>query len=99
MVACGCPTGSGESTIQAVGVFSPSAGTSAAIAKILETQGWSETCHRNYGPREPGGEPDCGQGLLEEFGSWEEVVARWPGAVALRVAVLTEERDANVGPD
>ena len=28
--ACGCPTGSGESTIQPVGVFPPSAGTSAA---------------------------------------------------------------------
>ena len=33
------------------------------------------------------------KGFLEEFGLVEEVVARWPGAVALRVAVPTEERD------
>ena len=33
------------------------------------------------------------KGFLEEFGLVEEVVARWPGAVALRVAVPTKGRD------
>ena len=31
------------------------------------------------------------KGFLEEFGLVEEVVARWPGAVALRVAVPTRD--------
>ena len=86
VVACGCPTGSGESTIQAVGVFSPSTGTSAAIAKIPETQGWSETSHRNSNRI-------LDKGFFEEFGSGGGGGCQGPGAVVLRGAVLTKERD------
>ena len=33
------------------------------------------------------------KGFIESFGTWGQVLARWPGAIASKVALLVKERD------
>ena len=33
------------------------------------------------------------KGFIERFRSWDEVVARWPKAIASKVALIVKERD------
>ena len=106
-LSTGCPSGIGTSKIVATGVFPETEGQSSAIrasqdhAKQWEAQGWRADGHKNYTSFYEDGAIHAkteiariiDKGFLEQFKSWEEVTARWPTAVASRVAVLTKTRD------
>ena len=86
--------------------FPTFSGRSASIraardhAKILEDQGWTAQTYKNYKSFYEAGSHTteemkriAAKGFIEEFATWEEVTARWPGAIASKVAVLTKPRE------
>ena len=106
-LANGCPTGIGDSVIRANGVFPPSEGISASIraaqdcAQLRAAQDWRHADHRNYTSfyiaegSHAKVEIDriAAKGFIETFSTWDDVIARWPKAIASKVALLLKERD------
>ena len=103
----GCPTGIGTSTIGSCGIFPPAAGPSSSIlasrnySLMRDTQQWKHEQHKNYVSfyvedgklaRDEVNRIAC-RGFVETFGTWDEVLLRWPNAVASKVALVVKTRD------
>jgi hypothetical protein len=100
----GCPTGIGDSVITGRGIFPAVAGTSAAILASKECaklqDDWHEDHHVNYKSfyvdsgdwAEAEIERIRGKGFIQTFDTWDEVVKKWPGAIASKVALILKER-------
>ena len=106
-LAEGCPTGIGDSIIAPCGVFPPATGISSAIqaskvhALLSEQQQWRHESHKNYVSfyiddgrlAEDEVRRIADKDFIERFRSWDEVVTRWPKAIASKVALIVKERD------
>ena len=92
-----CPTGIGESIIEANDIFPATSGPSSAIlaaqdfARLRDLKGWHCEDHRNNASFYTDLLKD--QGFIETFTEWKQVTERWPNAVASKVAVFLKTRE------
>jgi hypothetical protein len=100
----GCPTGIGSSVITGRGIFPKVESTSASIqaskecAKLQED--WQNEKHVNYKSfyQDSGDYAEvetkriAGKGFIEIFNTWDDILKKWPNAIASKVALIVKEK-------